>query len=675
MATQQDRAAADKRKQAQRPREDRAKDKDAPLCYRTADGGTAVFRPDRDRVIVHATGRDARALIEQWLSAAQITAAPWLPGTHPDEHGVLARLPRGPRRARAQAALVEIVERRAPAAELTGRLAAPMHIAGRIDGLTGRLIVRFAGHVGAAEVAALAEEQRLVVIEAVPYAGNCHVLGAAPLPCYEHLVAALAELVANPAVAFAEPDVLRITISDAYPSDYLFPEQRDLQRIGCPAAWALPSGAGSRAVTVAVVDSHGVNASHTDLATFADGATKLVARYAFGGTLPAVTDPHGTQCASAAVGAANNGRGTAGVAGNCRLIDARLPQSTANLDKNCADTLVWAAGFAPATGRRDPSRPGADVLSNSWGADLFGVALPAVLDEAINFVTTFGRDGRGCVMCVAAGNLNNVDFTLHRKMAAHARTIAVGASVAPTSATGAEARASYSPFGPRLDLLAPSSGTVGTPLVDPMMAATLAGGGPCLGRRTARTTLAAEFTLPAPPVPGAMSPTTSMIKVTKPTGFKVSNGVVLGAPGVLGREYAVIVAITGDQLQVYPALRLAHSRRSAISTGPLLNHDASAGGTSHATALVAGAAALVLSARPALNWREVRAILRASATLIGGATGFTTTHGFGRLNVAKAVAQAATFSTGNLVIRDNLSDVGGGGASPGWQASSPDLWV
>ena len=67
------------------------------------------------------------------------------------------------------------------------------------------------------------------------------------------------------------------------------------------------------------------------------------------------------------------------------------------------------------------------------------------------------------------------------------------------------------------------------------------------------------------------------------------------------------------------------------------------GGTSSATPLAAGVAALVLSANPKLGSDEVRGILRSTADKIGAgydAQGFSERFGFGRVNAAKAVAEA-----------------------------------
>jgi subtilisin family serine protease len=67
------------------------------------------------------------------------------------------------------------------------------------------------------------------------------------------------------------------------------------------------------------------------------------------------------------------------------------------------------------------------------------------------------------------------------------------------------------------------------------------------------------------------------------------------------------------------------------------------GGTSSATPLAAGIAALVLSANPRLSSDEVRDVLRATTDKIGtgyDAQGFSQRFGYGRVNAAKAVAEA-----------------------------------
>jgi thermitase len=66
----------------------------------------------------------------------------------------------------------------------------------------------------------------------------------------------------------------------------------------------------------------------------------------------------------------------------------------------------------------------------------------------------------------------------------------------------------------------------------------------------------------------------------------------------------------------------------------------STGGTSYSSPIVAGVAALVLSANPGLSGAQVQNILKESADDVG-AVGWDSTYGSGRVNAARAVSMAA----------------------------------
>jgi subtilisin family serine protease len=76
------------------------------------------------------------------------------------------------------------------------------------------------------------------------------------------------------------------------------------------------------------------------------------------------------------------------------------------------------------------------------------------------------------------------------------------------------------------------------------------------------------------------------------------------------------------------------------------------GGTSSATPLAAGIAALMLSVNPSLRWNEVGDLMKATADRIDAAKGdyrkkYSVRYGFGRVNAAAAVAAAASFRRGS----------------------------
>lgn len=502
-----------------------------------------------------------------------------------------------------------------------------------LQGLTNDLIVQFRGDVTRNDAEQIAEARGLSIERSVTYAGNAYILTRAGAPDYSILDVA-EELMRDERVQFAEPDLIVQLDVDYTPSDTLWPQQTWMPLINQDDAFDVLGGiaptlrGGDPNITIAVFDPQGVAPNHPDLTgTLTDGTGKLVQSFNFVAMAPqtvaALGGDHGTQCAGSATGSFDDNRGVSGVAPNCHLIGVRVPPSAQV--SLLADAYIWAAGFA--TGNTDPAFPAtpsrrADVISNSWGVN--DLALSATMRAALDFITTYGRDGRGCVVTFSTGNLGYTQFSAVRTWAAYDRTIAVGASinVEPTNPvnssqadpngntmnipTAVDTRALFSPYGPELDIVAPSHTcyALGTgALVDPILSA-----------------------------------------------VRVGTGNVDGCPGAM----------------------VCSDYRSSF------------GGTSHASPTVAGAAALILSVRPTLSWVQVRDILRESAVQIDAANanpigqwagGFSQWYGFGRLDVAAAVTAARDLALApDVVARDNLTD-SGAVPSAGWHAVSPDIWT
>ncbi len=79
------------------------------------------------------------------------------------------------------------------------------------------------------------------------------------------------------------------------------------------------------------------------------------------------------------------------------------------------------------------------------------------------------------------------------------------------------------------------------------------------------------------------------------------------------------------------------------------------GGTSSATPLAAGVAALILSLNPELTWDQVRSIMRETADKIdpanaGYANGYSLEYGYGRINAYRALEKAGNFTPQPEVI-------------------------
>lgn len=611
-----------------------------------ADGGPVYFRPREDAFLLALrNGPDSRErlpVILAELELKQIDLPAATPGEAPTQDDLVAvALPDGATVAGASG----LIERLTVRLGREGMNSVPALFVqrgkGRPQGLTNRLAVRFTGEVDQVRAIAILEEFHLRVLRTLAFAGNAFLAEQPGAPDYGILDIA-AKLNAMKEVVYAEPDLLSTLVADAFtPNDTLWANLTHLPLINCDDAWdtlddiAVALRGGSPDICIAVFDPDGVAPDHPELtANLTDGAPKLLTSFNFrtmtAQTVAGLGSDHGTQCAGTATAAFDNNRGIAGVAPNCRLIGARLPNPATGIEM--ADAFIWAAGLnAGNTNAAFPAVPAqpADVITNSWGVT--NGALSNALRDAVDFLTVYGRNGRGCVVVFSTGNLGHVQFSNIRRFAAYQRTLAVGASIGvnPTSPLNslhadpsgnsnnlvavADSRSFYNPFGPEMDIVAPSH-----------TAYDMATG-------------------------ALIDPTTSCMRV--------GTGALDGCPGA----------------------------------ATCFDYGAAFGGTSHAAPSVAGAAALVLSVDPGLNWIQVRDILRTTAVRIDNANAnpigqyvdndgdgvaeFSQWYGFGRLDVDAAVivARDGAFSA-DVVVRENLADVGTV-PSPGWHASSPDIWV
>ena len=376
---------------------------------------------------------------------------------------------------------------------------------GPVQGLTNELTVKFADGVSEQEVSRIAREHGLKVRRQVRSAGNAYVLTSSTPPSYDLLDVAR-KLSERNEVVFSEPELLMEVEKDQYvPNDPLFNLLTHLPLINCDDAWEILGDwdpnlrGGSTEVCIAVFDPDGVTPNHPDLtANLTDGIPKLQTSFNFRNmtaqTVAGLGGDHGTQCAGTATAAFDNNLGTAGVAPNCRLIGARIPSPATGVEM--ADAFLWAAGID--NGNTDPNFPPfpaqpADVISNSWGAS--NAALSTALQSAFDRLTDEGRETLGCVVTFSTGNLGYVQFSNIRRFAAYVRNVAVGASINsnPTTpvnsdqadpngntnniAVVVDTRALYNPFGPEMDIVAPSHTCYSGVLVDPTTSTVRVGNG------------------------------------------------------------------------------------------------------------------------------------------------------------------------------------------------------
>ena len=367
------------------------------------------------------------------------------------------------------------------------------------------------------------------------------------------------------------------------------------------------------------------------------------------------------------------------------------------VDIEVADQYIWMAGFdphSPINGFPAPPPRGADVITCSFtpGADS---VLSGTAQAALDFVTTFGRSGKGTMCFFSTGNANANNVTA-RPYGAYEKCFGIAAtSIANDGIT--EIRGPYSGWG-EIALCAPSQDQVPTVHNPPNgfmpWGAAHAGFGNLISFVQNRTTLQ------APTIAGA-----TVLTVASVIGFAPSSVIHIGTIGATGSEPALITFVDPSTIQLTVeghngdfftgGLLNAHPTGTVVLIGPA-NHRNNFGGTSSATPLCAGAAALILSANPSLTYIEARQILRNTAVKIdinntdpvgqwldvNGNPSRTSGlppvksrwYGYGRVHAAAAVNNAIAYaSVRDLVIRDDLADIGAV-ASIGAFWNSPDIW-
>ncbi len=271
------------------------------------------------------------------------------------------------------------------------------------------------------------------------------------------------------------------------PNDPIYPQQWHLNNTGqnggtpdadvdAPDAWDVTPG-GSNSVVVAIVDD-GMEYSHPDLAPnlftnpgeiagnridddgngWVDDTNgwDFTSNDNFPGA-SSVNDAHATSVAGVTAAVGDNNLGVTGIAYRARLLPIRIfgDSGSATTDANIASAIYYAAG---RTANGLGTWRAADILNNSWG----GGAASTAITAAFTWAGTNGRNGRGAISFIAAGNGGTSSISYPANLAGSVPgVIAVGAS------TNQDVRSSYSQFGPQLDFTAPSNGgTFGIVTVD-----------------------------------------------------------------------------------------------------------------------------------------------------------------------------------------------------------------
>ncbi|SNX71062.1 subtilase family protein [Cereibacter ovatus] len=271
-------------------------------------------------------------------------------------------------------------------------------------------------------------------------------------PAEADVLAEAEALTARPGVLFAEPDLITIgaNLRPPPPGFMAFDSAAGVQRaflnIRAPAAW--PLAGPLDAIRIAVLDD-GVDLSHPALAAAVVGSFDAI-EGTEGPVSPNAWDYHGTSCAGLALGL---GAGFRGVAGGARLLAVRIARSPGPGQPWATSNSVLRRGIDWAVDQ------GADVISNSWGGPP-----SSVVAEGIARASGAGRDGRGAVVAVAAGNSGG-PVAFPANLSGVIAVAAVNLADEPKTWASSDGESWWaSNMGPEVDLAAPGIGLTTTDL-------------------------------------------------------------------------------------------------------------------------------------------------------------------------------------------------------------------
>ena len=228
--------------------------------------------------------------------------------------------------------------------------------------------------------------------------------------------ALLQALERNPHVRFAELD--GEVSGQMIPADTYYASSWHLPKIAAPAAWDVATGSG---VTIAILDG-GVESTHPDL------AARIVPGWNFFDNTSNTSDVtgHGTKVAGVAAAIGNNSLGATGGAWNAKIMPMRITDASGSITyfSTVANALTWAADR------------GARVANVS-----FIVSHVASVQTAAQYMRS-----KGGVVVASSGNSG--------AYIAHANTPSI---ITVGGTTSSDARASWSAYGPIVDVTAPGA--------------------------------------------------------------------------------------------------------------------------------------------------------------------------------------------------------------------------
>ncbi len=530
---------------------------------------------------------------------------------------------------------------------------------------------------------------KMQIVSSVP-GSNLYLIEETDIHDEYSLLDSLVMLRQDNIIVYEEPFLIGDEELDTVPPlDVLYPQLWHHTVASVPQAWAflrqqvtnagVAVGAagdytyGLASLVIGIQDPDGVESSaaglpvHPDLSNaVSNGSAKAVAFYNFPTNqnfiaAPSIADcdTHGTSCIGAFSASPNNinaaqSEGVVGVAGNTRYIAVRVGGVNPS---DLQNGYLYASGlpfvFQPALAIVGGiPNPGNAIMSNSWGNPRRGQSL----NPAIDWIVSYGRNGKGVVNFQSAGN-GPIPVLKFRPACAYEKSIGIAASTLANNGFQ-EIWAPYSAFGPGIDLCAPSHSAY-IPHVAPLVVpacnvAPYSGpvhnppasyGAITIDRSTQAVTITGNMPGPVQMIannasvlsglPGAIMPpmvvalAPNQIAVSTLAFAAVNQAILIGPPNNPGavpsitlseghRVTAIAVAGANQILTLDQNVRTPANFTVGVTpvyVGPA-NYTDNFGGTSYSTPFTAGVAGLVLSVKPDLTWLEVKDIMESSADII-----------------------------------------------------------
>ncbi|NOX60315.1 MAG: S8 family serine peptidase [Planctomycetes bacterium] len=328
---------------------------------------------------------------------------------------------------------------------------------------SGRIVVKFKSRVSDAERDAMLNEYKIRIVNVVDGLDRAFVVE--PIDAGDDTTLSTANaLYRDGRTVYAHPDFYhsnhrrQIGTGDTFFSSqwHLVNSGQGGGTVGADIsildAWVRTLGSDEAVALVGQLDD-ACDVLHVDLAANYSGVSHNIisnVQTATAANPIAAGDRHGTSTMGLMV-AALNGQGVIGVAPSARFTASRGIGSVVSNSQ-----VASAYAFARAQG--------VDVHNNSWGFGS-GTPNPDVVTDAIATAFLEGRNGLGMLVCFASGNGDGMtEGTPVGVLVNPATDLSALPSVLGVGASNAnDVLASYSNFGPEIDVLAPSIDFPGLP--------------------------------------------------------------------------------------------------------------------------------------------------------------------------------------------------------------------